>query len=82
MSIREFRKSVRDLKRTLQQARRKRQEGRPRKERRKQARELLLPVDRRCPLCGCLKLNSRQWVCNKHKSYAAVCKSCFMKGEK
>jgi rubredoxin len=51
--------------------------GLPRHERRRRTRERALPKDRVCPLCGLVKLASRQWVINEK---GAFCKSCFMKG--
>lgn len=65
----------RDLKRTLEEIRREPRVGRPRSERRREARERKLPLDRRCPECGRVRLRSRQWVC---VDGVAKCKSCWM----
>jgi transcription elongation factor Elf1 len=83
MSLRTHKKYMSDLRRTLQEAEireKERREGRPRKERRIEQRKKLLPEDRVCPICGCVKINSKQWVCKKHYEFLAVCKSCYMKG--
>jgi hypothetical protein len=44
---------------------------------RERQRELALPPNRCCEVCGAIKLKSRQWVWTGRR---AICKSCFMKG--
>lgn len=53
--------------------------GAPRSVRRAEARLLMLPPDRVCPICEGVKLKSNQWIVGKHVSYAAICKSCWRK---
>lgn len=81
MTNRLIKKAAADLKRTLQDleevsATLTRREGRPRKERRKARRLEMLPSSMRCPRCGEVKLNSRQWVVTDG---APCCKACWMK---
>jgi hypothetical protein len=65
--------------------------GLTKSERRALARDALLPADRRCPLCGVVKLESRRWVIVQSTEGIdassliassalpiAVCKSCRM----
>lgn len=48
--------------------------GLPRAERRRLAREKLLPKNRICPYCSKLKINSKQWIVTP--DYGPVCISC------
>ena len=85
--VRADRKRMRDLKRTLIESRRpERPEPLTRTEKCQKRRSRLLDErvpTRRCPLCGEIKLKSRQWVIvNSHVSEAvravgAVCRACF-----
>jgi hypothetical protein len=71
------RKYFADLRATLDEASadvKQRFEGRPRAERRREARERLLPADRRCPRCGVVVLESRRWVV---VDGVAICLRCW-----
>lgn len=49
-------------------------ESKTKKQRRRELRDSLLPVDRICPCCHELKLESRQWVVVKGQT--VMCLSC------
>lgn len=73
----ELQQDFRKLRKQLEESRKKEPEsGRPRYVRRAEAREASLPMDRTCPLCGCVKLLSRQWVLRGRR---AVCLTCWRK---
>jgi len=80
MAWRNFKKQSADLVRTIEVLSRVRPEGVARSARRAAARDALLPADRKCPVCGIVKLKSRQWVVGRHDLYEAVCKGCSMRG--
>ena len=79
-STRARKKTLADIARAAQEVARKenqeRKAGRPRAERRQENREADLPQDRRCPICGNLKLKSKQWVVGYHDLHHAICLSC------
>ena len=54
---------------------RKSRAGCPRSEIQQEKRLSLLPKDRRCPVCGKIRLRSRQWVFK----YGVMCLSCYRK---
>jgi hypothetical protein len=94
LKARAERSKMRDLSNTLRQVERlerkeiaKRAEkkrtshggGRPRAERRREIREKLLPESRICPICGEVRLKSKQWVTSNS---VIMCKSCHIKENK
>ena len=84
MSYRLLKKQFKDLKRTLEDIEReerrlisREKKSMSRAERRHVARQLLLPPDRVCPLCGEVKIKSKQWVVLP--SSGLMCLSCWRK---
>lgn len=80
-NLKKLKKFFSDLKRTQEdiaareRAARREGSGLSRAERKRIARQALLPKDRICPVCNTVKLNTRQWVITVDET---ICKSCFM----
>jgi len=78
MSWRKLKQLASDAVKTKQAAeRRSARITRSPKERRMERRLQLIPKDKRCPVCGVVRLKSRQWVLKKHRDYDAVCLACY-----